>query len=143
MRQQHHKFVATVAEGIVDQAQVCLDMKAEFREQFAADEMPVSIVDLLEMIEVDEDDAELIAEALRAVDLGFERLVKVTRVVEAGAVVGDGEFLNALDRARLRQANRLVKDLDRLLAPNDIMTLEAVDILASRVFEKALLRQEV
>jgi hypothetical protein len=44
---------------------------------------------------------------------------------------------NALDRARLRQANRLVKDLDRVLAPRDIMTLEAVDILASRVFEKA------
>ena len=48
---------------------------------------------------------------------------------------------NALDRARLRQANRLVKDLDRLLAPRDIMTLEAVDILASRVFQKASLPQ--
>jgi probable Rubsico expression protein CbbX len=44
---------------------------------------------------------------------------------------------NALDRARLRQANRLVKDLDRLLAPRDIMTLEAADILASRVFQKS------
>jgi probable Rubsico expression protein CbbX len=44
---------------------------------------------------------------------------------------------NALDRARLRQANRLVKDLDRLLAPRDIMTLEAVDILTSRVFQRA------
>ena len=43
---------------------------------------------------------------------------------------------NALDRARLRQANRLVKDLDRQLAPRDIMTLEAADILASRVFQK-------
>ena len=48
---------------------------------------------------------------------------------------------NALDRARLRQANRLVKDLDRLLSPRDIMTLEAADILASRVFQKATLKE--
>jgi hypothetical protein len=31
-----------------------------------------------------------------------------------------------------------VADLDRLLAPRDIMTLEAADILSSRVFQKAL-----
>jgi probable Rubsico expression protein CbbX len=48
---------------------------------------------------------------------------------------------NALDRARLRQANRLVKDLDRLLSPRDIMTLDAADILASRVFQKATLKE--
>ncbi len=41
---------------------------------------------------------------------------------------------NALDRARLRQANRLVADLDRALTAKDIMTLEPADILASRVF---------
>jgi probable Rubsico expression protein CbbX len=41
---------------------------------------------------------------------------------------------NALDRARLRQANRLVGDLDRDLTARDIMTLEAADILSSRVF---------
>jgi len=43
---------------------------------------------------------------------------------------------NALDRARLRQANRLVADLDRPLSASDIMTIEAPDILASRVFAK-------
>ena len=43
---------------------------------------------------------------------------------------------NALDRARLRQANRLVADLDRPLSASDIMTIEAPDILASRVFSK-------
>ncbi len=43
---------------------------------------------------------------------------------------------NALDRARLRQANRLVADLDRELTAEDIMTLDASDILASRVFAK-------
>ena len=41
---------------------------------------------------------------------------------------------NALDRIRLRQANRLVADLDRALTADDIMSIEAADVLASRVF---------
>jgi len=41
---------------------------------------------------------------------------------------------NALDRARLRQANRLVADLDRKVTASDIMTIDAPDILSSRVF---------
>ena len=41
---------------------------------------------------------------------------------------------NALDRMRLRQANRLVADLGRLLSADDIMSLESSDVLASRVF---------
>jgi len=44
---------------------------------------------------------------------------------------------NALDRARLRQANRLVADLDRTLTADDIVTLEPPDILASRVLAQA------
>lgn len=41
---------------------------------------------------------------------------------------------NALDRARLRQANRLFASANRKLTKIDLMTLEADDILASRVF---------
>jgi hypothetical protein len=44
---------------------------------------------------------------------------------------------NALDRMRLRQANRLVSDLDRMMTAEDIMSLEASDVLASRVFLNA------
>jgi probable Rubsico expression protein CbbX len=44
---------------------------------------------------------------------------------------------NALDRIRLRQANRLVADLDSALTADDIMSLEASDVLASRVFLKS------
>jgi probable Rubsico expression protein CbbX len=47
---------------------------------------------------------------------------------------------NALDRMRLRQANRLVADPDRLLTTGDIMSLEATDVLASRVFLNELQR---
>ena len=41
---------------------------------------------------------------------------------------------NALDRIRLRQANRLVSDLDRMLTSDEVMSIEAGDVLASRVF---------
>ncbi|BBP02613.1 CbbX protein [Sulfuriferula plumbiphila] len=41
---------------------------------------------------------------------------------------------NALDRARLRQANRLFACGKKTLTKIDLMTLEAEDILASRVF---------
>jgi probable Rubsico expression protein CbbX len=41
---------------------------------------------------------------------------------------------NALDRARLRQANRLVAGRRARLTRVDLMTIEAEDILASRVF---------
>jgi probable Rubsico expression protein CbbX len=41
---------------------------------------------------------------------------------------------NALDRIRLRQANRLVSNLDRVLNSDDLMAIEANDVLASRVF---------
>jgi probable Rubsico expression protein CbbX len=41
---------------------------------------------------------------------------------------------NALDRMRLRQANRLMADLSRTIGVEDIMSLDASDVLASRVF---------
>jgi probable Rubsico expression protein CbbX len=41
---------------------------------------------------------------------------------------------NALDRARLRQASRLFEKRGGLLSKEDLMTIEAADIRASRVF---------
>ena len=41
---------------------------------------------------------------------------------------------NALDRIRLRQANRLVGDLDRILTREDVTTIAAADVLGSRLF---------
>jgi probable Rubsico expression protein CbbX len=46
---------------------------------------------------------------------------------------------NALDRARLRQANRLFADTKKLLKKVDLMTIEAEDFLASRVFQEGTL----
>jgi len=44
---------------------------------------------------------------------------------------------NALDRARLRQASRLFADRERALSEQDLCTLEAPDILASRLFQES------
>ena len=41
---------------------------------------------------------------------------------------------NAIDRARMRQANRLFSGMGRALTKTDLMTIEADDIIASRVF---------
>ena len=49
---------------------------------------------------------------------------------------------NALDRARLRQANRLFGRRERSLSKDELMTLEAEDVLASRVFLEGRLDQE-
>jgi len=42
---------------------------------------------------------------------------------------------NALDRARLRQASRLFADRERQLSADDLSTIKAPDILASRLFQ--------
>jgi hypothetical protein len=47
---------------------------------------------------------------------------------------------NALDRARLRQAGRLLA-VDGPVAPEALMLIEPQDILASRVFSKTLASQ--
>lgn len=44
---------------------------------------------------------------------------------------------NALDRARLRQANRLFLNRQKRLTKLDLITLESEDILISRVFEES------
>ena len=41
---------------------------------------------------------------------------------------------NALDRARLRQANRLLNSRGRMLTKADLMTIEADDFMKSRIF---------
>lgn len=46
---------------------------------------------------------------------------------------------NALDRARLRQANRLFGNRKKSLSKTDLMMLEAEDIRASRVFQEGAL----
>jgi probable Rubsico expression protein CbbX len=66
-------------------------------------------------------------EALKAFEAYLKRRMQMLRFSNARSV------RNAIDRARLRQANRLVAK-GGIISKVDLMTIEAEDILASRVF---------
>jgi probable Rubsico expression protein CbbX len=68
-------------------------------------------------------------EALQAFEAYLKRRMQQPRFANARSV------RNALDRARLRQANRLLARRGRV-SKTDLMTIEAEDILASRVFNE-------
>ena len=59
--QQRDELVAAVAEAGVVGAEDALHQAADLGEQAAADEVAVGVVDLLEAVEVDEEQAELVA----------------------------------------------------------------------------------
>ena len=77
-------------------------------EHTAADQMPVFVVHLLEIVQVDKDQAELSLEAPRPFNLRLHLLVKVTHVEQSRAFVGDGQLLNTLHRARILNGDRRV-----------------------------------
>jgi probable Rubsico expression protein CbbX len=64
----------------------------------------------------------------------FERYIAVRRTQPLFS--NARSIRNALDRIRLRQANRLVSRLDRVLTSSEVTAIEAADVLASRVFNK-------
>lgn len=59
----------------------------------------------------------------------------ITRRMQMPQFANARSIRNALDRARLRQANRLFKS-KRQLTRKDLMTIEPEDILASRIFSE-------
>src|SRR6202011_1189111 len=105
-RQQNHKFIAAVAKRKIDQAAMCLQGAADFRQQSRANQVPVRVVDLLEVVEIDEHQGELVVVALRTVNLRLQDKAHVPRVIQRGAIVGDGQLVDALHVARVFQGNR-------------------------------------
>ena len=69
LRQQRNEFVATVAGQDVTIAQGALDLTGEALQVGIADRVPVSVVDQLEVVEVDQQQAEAVAMTLGAADL--------------------------------------------------------------------------
>ena len=74
-------------------------------------------------------------DAVKAFEAYLKRRMHMPRFANARSV------RNALDRARLRQANRLFAKGGRI-SKTDLMTIEAEDILASRVFTENILDDE-
>jgi len=67
----------------------------------------------------------------------FEEYIRLRMTLEYFA--NARSVRNALDRARLRQANRLFTQGKKTLTSIDLMTIEAEDIRASRVFQEGKL----
>ncbi len=101
LRKQDDEFVSAVAKREIDHAALFFDGLADFGEKLRAHQVAVCVVHILEVIEIDEDERKLEGVAVRAVDLGIEHEIQMARVVEAGAIVGDRQFVDALDVARV------------------------------------------
>jgi len=67
----------------------------------------------------------------------FAEYIKIRMTMEHFA--NGRSIRNALDRARLRQANRLFAGTNKKITKLDLMTLESEDILASRVFSEGVI----
>ena len=79
-------------------------------------------------------DDELLAEPmLRDINYGFAQGSAPSSFAtsQEPAAVLQRAIRNAPDRPRLRQASRLVADLDHVLTANDVSTIEASDVLAA------------
>jgi transcriptional regulator with XRE-family HTH domain len=101
LRQHQDELIATVAESKVCQATPGLQRLANFRQQFAAGQVAMGVVDAFEVVQVNENQGKLVAVAARAVNFLFEDFVQVAGIVQTGAVVGDRQFVNALDMSRV------------------------------------------
>ena len=101
MRQHRDELIATVAEGEIDAAQGAGDDLRGLCQHAAAGQVAVLIVYLLEVVEVQKEEAERLVETAGALDLRGQHGGEVARVEQVRAVVGDGEFLNALYCARI------------------------------------------
>src|SRR5580658_9469059 len=89
------EFVAAVAEAKIGAAAELADAPADAAKQLAADEMAMKIVDELEAVQIEEDEAQGLHVAMGLFQFAFEDFVEMARVEEAGDVVGDGELLDA------------------------------------------------
>ena len=78
-----------------------LQQAAEGREHAISRVVAEAVVDALEVVEVDQDDAETTSELLRPLDLRVEHLQEAPPVDEARQVVGDRLALNQIVQARV------------------------------------------
>ena len=101
MGQKNGEFVAAIAKGGIYQAKVFAQGVSHLTQKLTAGQVSMLIVHPLKVIEVKKQEGELVTETFRTIYLVREPREQMTSVVQAGAVVGDTEFLDALDSARV------------------------------------------
>jgi len=106
LRQHNHELIATVAEREINPAASVLHHLPDFGKQFRPNQMAMRVVNALEVVEIDEHQGEFVPVTLRTVNFRFEDEVHVPRIIETGAVVGDGQLVDALDVPRIFKGDR-------------------------------------
>src|SRR5690606_3579797 len=96
--QHEEELLAAVAGDDVDLADAVAQAPRDLREDCVADDVPVSLVDALEVVDVEHRARERVAEALGSLELFREAGVEVTVVVEARQLVADRQPLEASSR---------------------------------------------
>ena len=97
LRQEHGELVAAQPEALAALAEARRDLP----EHAVTERMAVAVVDALEVVDVDEAEAERIAGALRRRERTLQALVEVTVVSEPGERVGERK-LHGLERGERR-----------------------------------------
>src|ERR1700722_7647737 len=101
LRKQNDKLIAAIAECKVDQPALILHCLPDLGEQLGAGQVAVGVVDILEMVEVDKNQRKLKSVPMRTIYFGVQHEIQAPGVVERGAIVGDGEFVNSLNVTRV------------------------------------------
>src|SRR6185295_13652311 len=83
-RQQDHEFLAAIARGDVAAADRAADASRDLLQDFVTGEMPMPVVDALEVVDVDHEARERTALPPAAHDLLAKAGLKVAAVVPAG-----------------------------------------------------------
>jgi len=98
--QQHRELLATVAADEVMPPHAFLQCARDDLQHFVAFRVAEAIVELLEVVDVDHEQAQRPFAALRAREFDFEALVNEAAVRELGQLVGDTFALQLVDAAR-------------------------------------------
>ena len=115
-RKDHRELLATVAGEVVGLAGAAAQHACDRAQHVVSALVADGVVDRLEVVEVHHQQAEVLAVASGAFDLGLERFVEVAVVVDAGEAVADGLALHLLVRARVLDGDprQVGEQLDRL-----------------------------
>lgn len=96
LRQQQHELLAALPEGEVDLADLAAHPAGELGQHGVPRRVAVRVVDGLEPVQVEGEDAEHPAEPARPLDLPADRLLQVAVVPQPGERVGQREPLRLL-----------------------------------------------
>jgi len=97
LRKKESEFVATDAEGRIGSAESFAESGGGGAENVVAAWMTVLVVDFLEAVQIEDDEAERRAVAVGAVQFLFESFGEEAAVIEAGEGIGDGVELEFLE----------------------------------------------